>query len=207
MSHGARNWPFFTLIARPVSPAASSRSVWRHRKAGICSTSTACAADRALIWRMDIGQHRQAGRLANVAEDGKTGVHADPAGGRGAGAVRLVVAGLVDDRHAGAGGYLAQSMGDLQRVGSRLRSGKGRRSGRMAGRCRSRCRRRERYASVRGSMRDKILPRSSTLCPGPSSARSSTRRCVIAVRKPDRDRTEIGDARSRAEMPHLWYFL
>ena len=44
MSHGARNWPFFTFTAAPVSPAASSRSVCRHRKAGICSTSTACAA-------------------------------------------------------------------------------------------------------------------------------------------------------------------
>ena len=26
MSHGARNWPFLTFTARPVSPAASSRS-------------------------------------------------------------------------------------------------------------------------------------------------------------------------------------
>ena len=43
MSQGARNWPFLTLIARPVAPAASSRSVWRHRKAGICRTSTASA--------------------------------------------------------------------------------------------------------------------------------------------------------------------
>ncbi len=44
MSHGARNWPFFTLIAAPVSPAASNRSVWRERKAGICRMSTASAA-------------------------------------------------------------------------------------------------------------------------------------------------------------------
>jgi hypothetical protein len=46
MSHGARNWPFLMLIALPVAAAASSRSVWRLRKAGICSTSTASAAMR-----------------------------------------------------------------------------------------------------------------------------------------------------------------
>ena len=43
MSHGARNWPFFTLTARPVAAAASSKSVWRQRNAGICSTSTTSA--------------------------------------------------------------------------------------------------------------------------------------------------------------------
>ena len=43
MSPGATNWPFFTLTARPVLPAATSRSVWRQRKAGIWSTSQASA--------------------------------------------------------------------------------------------------------------------------------------------------------------------
>ena len=43
MSQGARNWPFLMLIARPVSAAARSRSVWRQRKAGICRTSTTSA--------------------------------------------------------------------------------------------------------------------------------------------------------------------
>ena len=43
MSQGARNWPFLMLIARPVLAAATSRSVCRDRKAGICSTSTASA--------------------------------------------------------------------------------------------------------------------------------------------------------------------
>ena len=37
---GARNWPFFTFTTRPVLAAASRRSVCRHRKAGIWSTST-----------------------------------------------------------------------------------------------------------------------------------------------------------------------
>src|SRR5258705_538863 len=44
MSAGARNCPFFTFTARPVAPAARSRSVWRERKAGICRTSTTSAA-------------------------------------------------------------------------------------------------------------------------------------------------------------------
>ena len=40
ISQGARNWPFFTFIIKPVLPAANSKSVCRHRKAGICNTST-----------------------------------------------------------------------------------------------------------------------------------------------------------------------
>ena len=43
MSHGARNWPFLTFTTLPVAPAASSKSVWRQRKAGICRISTAFA--------------------------------------------------------------------------------------------------------------------------------------------------------------------
>ena len=37
---GARNWPFLTLTARPVARGGDERSVWRHRNAGIWSTST-----------------------------------------------------------------------------------------------------------------------------------------------------------------------
>ena len=43
MSQGARNCPFLTLTARPVCAAATRRSVCRHKNAGICRTSTACA--------------------------------------------------------------------------------------------------------------------------------------------------------------------
>ncbi len=43
MSQGARNCPFFTLIARPVLAAAIKRSVCRQRNAGICKTSTTSA--------------------------------------------------------------------------------------------------------------------------------------------------------------------
>ncbi len=44
MSAGAMNWPFLTLIAAPVRPAANSRSVWRDSNAGICRTSATSAA-------------------------------------------------------------------------------------------------------------------------------------------------------------------
>ena len=40
MSHGAKNWPFFTLIILFVFAAAINRSVCLHKKAGICKTST-----------------------------------------------------------------------------------------------------------------------------------------------------------------------
>src|SRR5579875_3647521 len=39
ISHGAKNCPFFTLIALPVLAAASTKSVCLQRNAGICSTS------------------------------------------------------------------------------------------------------------------------------------------------------------------------
>jgi hypothetical protein len=44
ISSGAIHCPFLTFTGKPVPPPASSRSVWRQRKAGICSTSTTSAA-------------------------------------------------------------------------------------------------------------------------------------------------------------------
>ena len=51
MSPGAKNCPFLTFTARPVAAAARSRSVWRQRKAGICSSSHTCPAARACSGR------------------------------------------------------------------------------------------------------------------------------------------------------------
>lgn len=39
VTEAAQNCPFLTLITRPVLPAATSKSVWRHRNAGICIMS------------------------------------------------------------------------------------------------------------------------------------------------------------------------
>ena len=98
MSHGARNWPFLTLTTRPVSAAATSRSVWRQRNAGICSTSTACGDARALRRLVHVGQHRQAessrGSRRRSAARRRARCRARALR---AGAVRLVERGLVDE--------------------------------------------------------------------------------------------------------------
>ena len=57
------NWPFLTLTARPVLPAACSRSVCRARNAGICSRSTTCGDGFRLVRFVNVGRHRQAGTL------------------------------------------------------------------------------------------------------------------------------------------------
>ena len=118
MSQGARNWPFFTLIARPVRPAATSRSVWRQRKAGICSTSTASAAGAHWSGACTSVSVGRPGLRAHLGEDAEALRHADAARRGGAGAVGLVEAGFVDDGHAGGGGDFAQRRGDFQRMGA-----------------------------------------------------------------------------------------
>src|SRR5258707_12618771 len=47
MSQGERNCAFFTLTMRPVLAAATRRSVWRDRKAGVCKMFTTSAAGGA----------------------------------------------------------------------------------------------------------------------------------------------------------------
>ena len=50
-SQGARNWAFFTCITPPLAAvaraAATIRSVWRHRNAGICTSSATSATGSA----------------------------------------------------------------------------------------------------------------------------------------------------------------
>ena len=79
MSQGARNWPFLTLIAAPVRPAASRRSVCRDRKAGICSTSTASATGAQWSGRWTSVRTGQPMRAADLGEDAQALVHADAA--------------------------------------------------------------------------------------------------------------------------------
>ena len=52
MDSPERNWPFFMFTTLPVAAAATKSSVWRQRNAGICNTSTYCAAISAssLSW-------------------------------------------------------------------------------------------------------------------------------------------------------------
>jgi hypothetical protein len=43
ISQGDRNWPFLMLTGLPALATFWMKSVWRHRKAGVCSTSTTAA--------------------------------------------------------------------------------------------------------------------------------------------------------------------
>ena len=102
MSQGARNWPFLTLTARPVSAAAFKRSVWRLRKAGIWSTSTASAVGRhcQLSWTsVSTGTPRLSRTSARMASPRS---RPDAAAARHGGAVRLVEGALEDQRDADA---------------------------------------------------------------------------------------------------------
>ena len=116
MSQGARNWPFFTLIAAPVAPAASRRSVWRERKAGICRTSTASATGAQSGGQVDVGQDRAADAVADGGEHREALVHADAALGAERGAVGLVVGALEDQAAAGVGAGAGEDLGDHERV-------------------------------------------------------------------------------------------
>src|SRR6185369_16753961 len=84
MASACIHWPFFTFTGRPVRPAATSRSVWRQRNAGIWSTSATAAACAG--WLASCTSVRT---LRPVA-----------ARGIGARAVRLVERCLVRDRDA-----------------------------------------------------------------------------------------------------------
>jgi hypothetical protein len=54
------------LITLPVSAAAISRSVWRHRKAGICRMSDGFGGDGALFRGVNVGQQRQTGGFTDL---------------------------------------------------------------------------------------------------------------------------------------------
>src|SRR4029077_3071379 len=43
ISHGERNWPFLMLTGLPCEAVLRMKFVWRHRNAGVCSTSTTAA--------------------------------------------------------------------------------------------------------------------------------------------------------------------
>ena len=71
---------------------------------------------RGLLGGVDIGQHRQAGGVADLLEDRQRGFQTHPARALVRGAVRLVVGGLVDQSDIEPVGDLAQLLGDFQPV-------------------------------------------------------------------------------------------
>ena len=131
------NWPFLTLIGRPVPAAASSRSVCRARKAGIWSRSTTSAIGSAwwVSWTSVV-----TGRPVSALTRSKTfrpSVDARPAEARHRSPVGLVERRLEDERDAQRPQISDQPRGDLTSVRSFGSITQGRRSGPAAGPCRS----------------------------------------------------------------------
>src|SRR5262245_25798982 len=114
-SHGARNCPFLTFTGRPVCAAATSMSVWRDSIAGTWSRSTTGASFAACsgVWKSVVGKARLA---LHPREDRKTRLEAGSAERGGRGSVRLVEAGLVDERDAPGLRDLAECSRHRQRV-------------------------------------------------------------------------------------------
>jgi hypothetical protein len=96
MSPGARNWPFLMLTGLPQEATAWMKSVCRHRKAGVCSTSTT-AATWGTSASVHVGEDRHADALTHLGEDLEALLHAHAAEGLAGAAVGLVVARLVDE--------------------------------------------------------------------------------------------------------------
>ncbi len=114
MSPGAMNWPFLMLTGRPVRAAATSRSVWRARKAGIWSTSTTSATGVGLLGQVDVRQHGHVELLAHGGQYLKPALEPDAAEGGDAGAVGLVEGRLEDEGQPQAGAGLLEPAGDVQ---------------------------------------------------------------------------------------------
>ena len=69
MSCGARNWPFLMFTGLPDCATARMKSVWRHRNAGVCSTSTTSATRGDLGLGVHVGQHRHAELALHLGQD------------------------------------------------------------------------------------------------------------------------------------------
>ena len=70
MASGERNWPFLMLTTLPVCAAATSKSVCRHKNAGICSTSTypaAIAASSAAWMSVVVGREKRSPTFARIS--------------------------------------------------------------------------------------------------------------------------------------------
>ncbi len=106
------------LMARPVLAAATSRSVWRDRKAGICSTSTASAVGAHCSGKCTSVSTGQPVFLAHLGEDRQARLQAQAALAVDRGAVGLVERGLIDQADAELAGQLDQRVAHLQRMGA-----------------------------------------------------------------------------------------
>ena len=114
MSQGARNWPFLMFTGLPVLAAATTRSVWRHKKAGICKTSrTSAAGATSLTWctSESTGSPTSAFTRARIS---RPVFQPRPPEGSQRSAVGLVVGGLEDEGEGQLSGVLLEGAGDVQ---------------------------------------------------------------------------------------------
>ena len=97
------------LTMRPVLAAATSRSVCRHRNAGICRTSATSAAGAACEGSWMSVRIGTPSRALIAAEHAQPLVEAGAAKRAARRAVRLVVGGLEDERHRQPCGHVARA--------------------------------------------------------------------------------------------------
>ena len=150
----------------PDCATARMKSVWRHRKAGVCSTSTT-AATSAISSSVctSVSTGTPSSRL-HLGQDLQALVHARAAEAGAARAVGLVVAALEDEGDAERGGDLLQRAGDvhLQLLGldhagagdQEEAAGPARRRSRRAS-CSDRLQRRLRFGALRPGARSAAL--------------------------------------------------
>ena len=113
ISQGDRNWPFLMLTGLPWEAALTMKFVCRHRKAGVCSTSTTAATSASGVSSCTSVSTGTPMLAAHVVEHLQAALDAGAAEARARGAVRLVVGGLEDERDAERGGHFLELAGDV----------------------------------------------------------------------------------------------
>ena len=69
MSQGARNWPFFTLMARPVAPGGQQQVGLAAEEGGDLQHVHRLGRRGALLGGVHVGERGQAGARAHLGED------------------------------------------------------------------------------------------------------------------------------------------
>ena len=115
ISQGERNCPFLMLTGLPWLAVLTMKLVCRHRKAGVCRTSTTAATSAQRRVFVHIGEHRHTHSAPHVLEDLQACVDARSAIARARGSVRLVVGSLEDVRNAQTARDLLQPTRNLLR--------------------------------------------------------------------------------------------
>ncbi len=128
------NWPFFTFTARPVSAAATNRSVCRAKKAGICSSEQTSPTLAACSGQMDVGRRGESSGRLHLPQHFETFVDARPPLRIDAGSIGFVKGRLKDDLHVITPVDRLERVSNLQRQFASLQNaGTGDQHQRLAG--------------------------------------------------------------------------